>query len=63
MVWGGRSDIRTKDKSLNIDSAERMRYSKCLLLKITYLNIFVENHKIKDILLEITIYKVLEKQM
>ena len=42
MEW---SDIRTKVKSLKIDIAGRTRNSESLLLKITYLNIFVENHK------------------
>ena len=39
---GWRSDIRTTVKSLKIDIARNCESS---LLKITYLNIFVENHK------------------
>ena len=39
------SDIRTKVKSLKIDIAERTRNYESSLLKITCLNIFVENHK------------------
>ena len=51
MGWG--CDIRTKVKSLKIDIAERTRNCESLLLKITDLNIFVENYKkIKEILLE-----------
>ena len=32
---------------MKIDNAERIRNCESLLLKITYLNIFVENHKSK----------------
>ena len=39
------ADIRTKVKSLKIDIAERTRSSESLLLKMTYINIFAENHK------------------
>ena len=42
--WG-RSDIRTKVKSLKIYIVERTRICESLLLKITYLNIFVENNE------------------
>ena len=46
--WGGGgSYIRTKVKSLKIDIAERTRNCEILLLKITCLNIIVENHKDK----------------
>ena len=40
--WG--SDIRTKVKSLKINSAGKTRNCESLLLKIIYLNIFAENH-------------------
>ena len=47
------SNIRTKVKLLKTDIAERTRNFESLLLVITYLNIFIENHKqIKEILLE-----------
>ena len=42
------ADIRTKVKSLKIDIAERTRSSESLLLKMTYINIFAENHKKKQ---------------
>ena len=42
---GSGSNIRTEVKPLKIDIAERTRTCESLLLKITYLNIFVENHK------------------
>ena len=46
LSWGGGwgSDIRTKVKSLKINSAGKTKNCESLLLKIIYLNIFEENH-------------------